>query len=81
MRFRLPDPLRSERDWNRFQHLDIPGMTAEQRWAEHEDVKEAYARLIRSGHAVWIPKPDGFPMSAADWLRERIAATALGGDA
>lgn len=74
-RYRLPDPVRSAEQYDRFYHRDVEIMSPEEVWAEHAACKDALGDLVRDGREVYIMRPDGFPTAGTAWLRERIAAT------
>lgn len=73
--YRLPDPLESYEDWQRFQNADVDAMSPSERWAECQEARRALANLTRTGRCLCIVSPELEHIPAARWLAERIRAT------
>ncbi len=73
--YRLPDPLRSWEDWQRFEQADVADMTPHQRRVEHWRASNALAAIVASGREGCIVALSGDHIPASAWLTERIART------
>jgi hypothetical protein len=75
--YRLPDPLASFEDLERFENADVPHLSPVQRWAEHRAATQALAHIVRSGHdaCIWYGLEH---VRASDWLARRMRATKAG---
>lgn len=67
----LPDPNDCESEGMRFHHLDLEGMPELVLWAEGRAVDDALFSIVKSRSTTLLFTPDGFPLSARDWLHER----------
>lgn len=62
-----------DREFERLHHLDLAGMTAREIWAETIVAERELACRIASGERDLVVGWDGDrPVSAEDWLRERL---------
>ena len=68
----LPDPLRSLEDLQKFNNEDLHEMSKAQLWNERRRAEMSLAMLDQD--KVIYLTPDGFLVTASDWLQDRLKA-------